>query len=192
MPRKGPAPRRELMPDPIYRSVLVIPYAMPGFLSLLVWAGLLNDDFGVVNHILHVHVPWLFGSVWWARVSIILVSTWLTFPYFFLVSMGALQSIPAELDSLVQRMIAKEIGARPLSMEDVAAEAGRDRLCAIARRPRVLRAHVDLRGEDQVAVAADDDRRDAPDPVRSLVEREEDGGVAGTVRPACRSRDRRS
>ncbi len=34
---------------------------------------------------------------WWARFSVILVSIWLTFPYFFLVSMGALQSIPAEL-----------------------------------------------------------------------------------------------
>ncbi len=74
-----------------------MPYAIPGGLALLVWAGLLNDDFGVVNHILHVHVPWLFGSAWWARTSIILVSTWLTFPYFFLVSMGALQSIPSEL-----------------------------------------------------------------------------------------------
>jgi arabinogalactan oligomer/maltooligosaccharide transport system permease protein len=81
----------------VYRSILVIPYATPGALALLVWAGLLNDDFGVVNRLLHVHVPWLFGSVWWARVSIILVSTWLTFPYFFLVSMGALQSIPTEL-----------------------------------------------------------------------------------------------
>jgi arabinogalactan oligomer/maltooligosaccharide transport system permease protein len=81
----------------VYRSILVIPYAIPGTLALLVWAGLLNDDFGVVNHILHIHVPWLFGSAWWARVSIILVSTWLTFPYFFLVSMGALQSIPTEL-----------------------------------------------------------------------------------------------
>jgi arabinogalactan oligomer/maltooligosaccharide transport system permease protein len=80
-----------------YRSILVVPYAIPGGLALLVWAGLLNDDFGVVNHLLHVHVPWLFGSAWWARTSIILVSTWLTFPYFFLVSMGALQSIPSEL-----------------------------------------------------------------------------------------------
>ena len=80
-----------------YRTVFVIPYAIPGFLSLLVWQGLLNDDFGVVNQsILHSHVPWLFDPNW-ARVSVILVSTWLTFPYFFLVSLGALQSIPAEL-----------------------------------------------------------------------------------------------
>src|SRR4029079_4522652 len=81
----------------LYRSVLIIPYAVPAFLSLLVWQGLLNDDFGAVNHILHAHIPWLLGSAWWARVSVIFVSMWLTFPYFFLVSMGALQSIPTEL-----------------------------------------------------------------------------------------------
>jgi arabinogalactan oligomer / maltooligosaccharide transport system permease protein len=80
----------------VYRSALVIPYAIPAILSLLVWQGLLNDEFGVVNHIFHIHVPWLFDANW-ARVSVILVSVWLTFPYFFLVSMGALQSIPGEL-----------------------------------------------------------------------------------------------
>jgi arabinogalactan oligomer/maltooligosaccharide transport system permease protein len=79
-----------------YRVLLVLPYAIPGFLSLLVWQGLLNDDFGVVNKLLHIDVPWLFDSNW-AKVSVILVSVWLTFPYFFLVSLGALQSIPAEL-----------------------------------------------------------------------------------------------
>ena len=70
-----------------YRSLLVIPYAVPGFLSILVWAGLLNDDFGVVNNILHTSIPWLFDPTW-AKVSVILVSVWLTFPYFFLVSHG--------------------------------------------------------------------------------------------------------
>jgi len=80
----------------LYRSSLVIPYAMPAFLSLLVWGGLLNDDFGVVNNLLHVDIPWLFNANW-AKVSVVLVSIWLTFPYFFLVSLGALQSIPAEL-----------------------------------------------------------------------------------------------
>jgi arabinogalactan oligomer/maltooligosaccharide transport system permease protein len=79
-----------------YRAILVIPYAVPAFLALLVWQGLLNDDFGVVNNVLHTSIPWLFNP-WWARVSVILVSVWLTVPYFFLVSLGALQSIPAEL-----------------------------------------------------------------------------------------------
>jgi arabinogalactan oligomer/maltooligosaccharide transport system permease protein len=80
----------------LYRSVLIIPWAVPGFLSLLVWAGLLNDQFGVVNRVFHLSVPWLYNDNW-ARVSCILVSTWLTVPYFFVVSMGALQSIPEEL-----------------------------------------------------------------------------------------------
>jgi arabinogalactan oligomer/maltooligosaccharide transport system permease protein len=79
-----------------YRALLIIPYAVPAFLSLLVWQGLLNDDFGVVNRAFHLSIPWLFDP-WWARVSVILVSVWLTVPYFFLVSLGALQSIPAEL-----------------------------------------------------------------------------------------------
>jgi arabinogalactan oligomer / maltooligosaccharide transport system permease protein len=83
----------------VYRSVLVLPYAIPGFLSILVWGGLLNDDFGVVNRLLGhigVNIPWLFDPNW-AKVSVILVSVWLTFPYFFLVSLGALAAIPGEL-----------------------------------------------------------------------------------------------
>ena len=80
----------------VYRSLVLIPWAVPGFLSLLVWQGLLNDDFGVVNRILHLNIPWLFDGNW-AKVSCILVSFWLTVPYFFLVSMGALQAIPVEL-----------------------------------------------------------------------------------------------
>ncbi len=80
----------------IYRSLVLIPWAVPGFLSLLVWQGLLNDDFGVVNRLLHLNIPWLFDGNW-AKVSCILVSFWLTVPYFFLVSMGALQAIPEEL-----------------------------------------------------------------------------------------------
>jgi arabinogalactan oligomer/maltooligosaccharide transport system permease protein len=69
---------------------------VPGFLSLLVWQGLLNDDFGVVNRIFHLDVPWLFDANW-AKVSVLLVSIWLTVPYLFLVSLAALQSIPGEL-----------------------------------------------------------------------------------------------
>jgi arabinogalactan oligomer / maltooligosaccharide transport system permease protein len=80
-----------------YRSLILIPWAVPGFLSILVWQGLLNDDFGVVNRLFHLSIPWLFDANW-AKVSCILVSFWLTVPYFFLVSMGALQSIPEELN----------------------------------------------------------------------------------------------
>ncbi|HVS84962.1 MAG TPA: ABC transporter permease subunit [Gaiellaceae bacterium] len=88
--------KRGMRLQKLYRSILIIPWAVPGFLSLLVWGGLLNDQFGVVNRVFHLSVPWLFDANW-ARVSCILVSTWLTVPYFFVVSMGALQAIPEEL-----------------------------------------------------------------------------------------------
>jgi arabinogalactan oligomer/maltooligosaccharide transport system permease protein len=80
----------------IQRALLVLPFAIPAFLTVLVWRGLLNDEFGAINQSLGLDVPWLFDPTW-ARVSCILVNVWLGFPYFFLVNTAALQAIPAEL-----------------------------------------------------------------------------------------------
>ena len=80
----------------VYRSLLIVPYAVPAFLSILVWAGLLNDDFGAINAVIGVNVPWLFDP-FWAKISCLLVNLWLGVPYMFLVSTGALQAIPSEL-----------------------------------------------------------------------------------------------
>ena len=80
----------------IYRSILIIPYAVPAFLSILVWAAILNDDFGALNSVTGWSIPWLFDPTW-AKVSVILVNVWLGLPYMFLVSTGALQAIPNEL-----------------------------------------------------------------------------------------------
>ena len=78
------------------RALLVLPFAMPAFLAVLVWQGLLNDEFGIVNQTLHTDIPWLFDPTW-AKVSCILVNVWLGFPYWFLVCTGALQAVPEEL-----------------------------------------------------------------------------------------------
>jgi arabinogalactan oligomer/maltooligosaccharide transport system permease protein len=80
----------------IQRSLLVLPFAIPAFLSVLVWAGLLNDEFGAVNQMLGIHIPWLFDPTW-ARVSCILVNVWIGWPYWFLVCTAALQAVPEEL-----------------------------------------------------------------------------------------------
>ena len=83
-----------------YRSIFILPYAIPGFLSILIWRGLLNDQFGKVNGMIEVvglnGVDWL-GSPVWAMVSVILVNLWLGFPYMFLISSGALTSVPEDL-----------------------------------------------------------------------------------------------
>jgi arabinogalactan oligomer / maltooligosaccharide transport system permease protein len=84
----------------LYRSIYIIPYAVPAFLSALVWRGLLNDQFGQVNRVLDNFgidaIPWLSDPTW-AKVAVLLVNLWLGFPYMFLITSGALTSIPIEL-----------------------------------------------------------------------------------------------
>jgi len=80
----------------LYRALLIFPYALPSFLTVLVWQGMMNRNFGIINGLTGLDTPWL-TDPWMARVSVLIVSTWLTFPYFFLVTTGALQSIPGEL-----------------------------------------------------------------------------------------------
>lgn len=83
-----------------YRVVLILPYAMPAFISALIWRGLFNTEVGLVNSVLKsiigVGVPWLQDPLW-AKVALIIVNLWLGFPYMMLVCLGALQSIPHEL-----------------------------------------------------------------------------------------------
>ncbi|PMQ01117.1 MAG: maltose ABC transporter permease MalF [Dictyoglomus sp. NZ13-RE01] len=84
----------------LYRTLLIVPWAIPAFISLLIWVGLLNQEVGVVNRILNsiigVKIPW-FLDTFWARVALFIVNLWLGFPYMMTVCLGALQSIPDEL-----------------------------------------------------------------------------------------------
>ncbi|WP_375142139.1 ABC transporter permease subunit [Microbacterium sp.] len=81
-----------------YRVIMILPYAFPGFLSALVWAGMMNQEFGFLNVVLFggADIPWLTNE-WLAKFSIILVNLWLGFPYMFLICTGALQSIPDDV-----------------------------------------------------------------------------------------------
>ena len=80
----------------VYRSILILPYAMPSVMSILIWAGMFDSDFGAVNSILHSHFHW-FQNPSLARGIVLLVNLWLGFPYFYLICSGSLQAIPAEL-----------------------------------------------------------------------------------------------
>ena len=87
---------RKVRGQRVYRSLMVVPYAIPSFMTALVWRGTLNQKYGIINYIFGTNIPWL-DNQWMARVSILLVNLWLGFPYMFLVCTGALQSIPGEL-----------------------------------------------------------------------------------------------
>ena len=80
----------------IYRTIFIIPMAIPSVLSLLVWSGLFTTETGVIDRLFHISTPWL-THPWWARVAILIVELWITFPYMFLITTGAIQAIPGEI-----------------------------------------------------------------------------------------------
>ncbi|MCF4123513.1 ABC transporter permease subunit [Antribacter sp. KLBMP9083] len=82
----------------IYRTLLILPYAIPGFLAALLWSGLLNRSFGFVNQVLlgGAAIPWL-TDPWLSKLSVLGVNLWLGFPYMFLICTGALQSLSSDV-----------------------------------------------------------------------------------------------
>ena len=80
----------------IYRSLLILPYAIPVYVSALVWASMFNQDFGLINELTGLNIDWL-GNPWAARAAILLTNLWLGFPYMFIICTGALQAIPADV-----------------------------------------------------------------------------------------------
>lgn len=84
----------------VLRSFILIPYAIPAFISVLIWRGLLSEQLGLVNTTLDsafgVTIPW-FSNYHWSRIAIFLIQMWLGFPYMALIITGALQAIPSEI-----------------------------------------------------------------------------------------------
>jgi arabinogalactan oligomer/maltooligosaccharide transport system permease protein len=80
-----------------YRSILILPYAIPSFMTILIWAGMFNRQYGAVNLLLGHEIDWLNSAIL-AKLIILVVNLWLGFPYFYLISSGALQAIPGELE----------------------------------------------------------------------------------------------
>ncbi|MBE9937704.1 MULTISPECIES: ABC transporter permease subunit [Cellulosimicrobium] len=82
----------------VYRTLMILPYAIPGFLAALLWSGLLNTRFGFINEVIlgGAHIPWL-TDPWLAKLSVLGVNLWLGFPYMFLICTGALQSLPSDV-----------------------------------------------------------------------------------------------
>lgn len=92
---------KNLFGKKIYRTLFVIPYSIPFFISVLIFRGMLNKDFGIINEVLAgigitSKIAWLEVPIL-AKISCLMVNLWLGFPYMFLVTTGILQSIPASI-----------------------------------------------------------------------------------------------
>lgn len=88
---------------PVFRSIFILPYAVPAVLSMIVWKNLLNGSFGIVNRtlmqigLISTPIPWL-SDVWICRFVCILINLWAGFSYFMLLSMGNMTAISADIN----------------------------------------------------------------------------------------------
>ncbi len=80
----------------LYRSLLILPYAIPTFVTALLWRGMFNQDYGLINALTGLSVDWL-GNTAAAMAAVLITNLWLGFPYMFLVCTGALQAIPGDV-----------------------------------------------------------------------------------------------
>lgn len=93
--------QKELHFKKLIRTIFVLPWAVPGFVTILVFAGMFNNSFGAINNDILAFfkispVMWMTDATW-TRVALIIIQGWLGFPYIFTVSTGVLQSIPDDL-----------------------------------------------------------------------------------------------
>ncbi|WP_404432066.1 ABC transporter permease subunit [Sutcliffiella horikoshii] len=78
------------------RTILILPWAVPAFVTILIFAAMFNDRFGAINRdilsTIGVALPWL-TDPFYTKIAIIMIQTWLGFPFVFALFTGVLQSI---------------------------------------------------------------------------------------------------
>ncbi|CAN5546266.1 sugar ABC transporter permease [soil metagenome] len=84
-----------------WRVLLILPWALPPYVTALTWRGMFHYEYGAVNLLItkYLHLPpveWL-ASPFEAFVAVIITNVWLGFPFMMLVALAGLRSIPGEL-----------------------------------------------------------------------------------------------
>ena len=93
--------QKDLKGKAIIRTVFILPWAVPAFVSILVFSGMFNESFGVINTTILASlgidpISWMTESNW-TRLALILIQGWLGFPFIFAMTTGVLQSISEDL-----------------------------------------------------------------------------------------------
>ncbi len=91
----------KLMGRKFYRLLLIVPWAVPSYITALTWKWLFNTQYGPINAMLGVlgidKIDWLGQGVLTNFAANLVTNVWLGFPFMMVISLGALQSIPSEL-----------------------------------------------------------------------------------------------
>ncbi|MDB2384558.1 maltose ABC transporter permease MalF [Endozoicomonas sp.] len=84
----------------VYRLLLILPYAVPAFISILIFRGLFNQNFGEINIVLDMLLgvrPEWFSDELMAKIMVLVVNTWLGYPYIMILCIGLLKAVPDDL-----------------------------------------------------------------------------------------------
>lgn len=84
----------------VYRVLLILPWAVPNYMTALIFKGMFHQQFGAINQF--VQLLGMDPIAWFDRpltsfATVLTTNGWLSFPFMMVVSLGALQSIPADL-----------------------------------------------------------------------------------------------
>ena len=83
-----------------WRGMLLIPWVIPPAMSTLAWLWLFDPSYSAFNYVLtgmgFDRIPWT-GDASWARFSVILVNIWVGAPFFMIMYLAALKSVPDQL-----------------------------------------------------------------------------------------------
>ncbi len=89
----------------VYRVLFIVPWAVPNYITALIWKGMFHSQFGAINGLLELlgiePVSW-FSGFWTAFAANVTTNTWLGFPFMMVVCLGALQAIPHELEEAAE------------------------------------------------------------------------------------------
>jgi arabinogalactan oligomer/maltooligosaccharide transport system permease protein len=89
----------------VYRVLLILPWAMPNYITALIWKGMFHKQFGAFNafiKLLGFEPISFFNNFWTAFFANVSTNTWLGFPFMMVICLGALQSIPSDLYEAAQ------------------------------------------------------------------------------------------
>lgn len=91
----------------IFRMIFLFPWAVPAFITIMSFSNMFNDSIGAVNaqviplfnHLPFVELPAIAWKTdpFWTKTALIMIQTWLGFPYIYVMVTGVLQAIPGEL-----------------------------------------------------------------------------------------------
>lgn len=92
---------RQVRGRAVYRVLLVLPWAVPAFISAFTWKYMFNAQYGIINQGLRAigfdDPPVWLGQNDWALVAVIIVNVWLGVPFMMVALLGGLQAIPGDL-----------------------------------------------------------------------------------------------